>query len=315
MARRINPAARKRHSGTHLAEDELLPSADTCPICQGDRAAADPGVSIQDAPDVRFLECPRCHGLSASRMPTPATIDRLYREFYVGDEDAYTFHDPSRLARHILRVLRPWPDGSRIRVLEIGGGDGTLLRTLARELRAGDESLEVDACEVELFEGEDEETDGFRMRFFRSVEKLDGRFDLVLANACLHQIPDLGSVLRPAFASLRPGGLFFASTAFVSPLARLLGHRVDTLFPLHVHDLGPGFWHALPATFGLNARLLRSGPSIVETDLGSAPLRTLAAQALKLPGRIERALRRPVYTPRWIWVGGWEVFYEIGGSA
>jgi hypothetical protein len=88
---------------------------------------------------------------------------------------------------------------------------------------------------------------------------------------------------------------------------------IDLTFPGHVHDMGPAYWNHFMTTLGFPGELLASRPSIVETTLRQAPLRTVAAHLLKAPSHLECRLRGNAWSrPAWGYVGGWEVFATIG---
>jgi hypothetical protein len=90
------------------------------------------------------------------------------------------------------------------------------------------------------------------------------------------------------------------------PLARVIG-KFDLTYPAHVHDMGSGFWNRFVQTFGLQADLIVSRPSPIETAFSEAPARTIAAFIMKLPSRFELAVRHPrPIDPIWTLVGGWE---------
>ena len=246
-------------------------------------------------------------------MPQPSAIDQLYWDYYVEGQVAQTFQAPLRLAKHILALTIGNQPADPLRILEIGGGDGTLVKEIAKLRRTSGERSRIEAVEVELYSGSDIHTDELSLEFSRRVDQVDGRFNLVIANACLHQIPDLNGVLRPAFDRLDPGGWFFASTAYLLPVALLSRDRLDLQYPYHVHDLGAEFWTTLPESLGLSANVCRSAPSMVESQFSESPLRTIFAHLLKLPARLEGQLRSPGSVPAWKAVGGWEIVIQLRG--
>ncbi len=78
---------------------------------------------------------------------------------------------------------------------------------------------------------------------------------------------------------------------------------MDFTYPAHLHDLGRGFWNGILGRLALDSqyRIRHSATSIVETVFSEAPVRTVAAHALKLPSHL---------FPSWPFVGGWEVVFE-----
>jgi hypothetical protein len=142
-----------------------------------------------------------------------------------------------------------------------------------------------------------------------------GTFDVVIASAILEHIPDVGEATRQLWALGGAGALFYARTPFWAPMLRLFP-SIDLTFPGHVHDMGPAYWNRFLETLELRGDLLASQPSIVETSLRQAPLRTLAAHMLKTPSHIECRFRRSGWRrPIWGYVGGWEVFARIDGDS
>lgn len=59
--------------GAHVTEPGLLPAEERCPACRwtGPRR---PVFRVQMEPRVVMLACPKCRGVSASRMPTPEVL-------------------------------------------------------------------------------------------------------------------------------------------------------------------------------------------------------------------------------------------------
>jgi hypothetical protein len=197
---------------------------------------------------------------------------------------------------------------STIRILDYGGGDGSLAKAIANLIisRAGGNCR----AQIDLV---DYEAPGWLsdsriiVRGHKDLDDIEGYYDLILASAVLEHVPQVNGVIRRLAALARPGAYFYARTPFMIPLARLMG-KFDLTYPAHVHDMGSSFWNRFVQTFGLNADLLVSRPSLVETAFREAPTRTLAAFIMKLPSHLELALRRPrPVDPVWTFVGGWEV--------
>ncbi len=311
----FHPAAKKRHKGLMLSENEVIDWTAFCPICLS-AAPRKPIYQIQRAPPIHFLKCTKCHGASASHMPSPETVKSIYDDFYLeSDTEKFTFHGVQRLVDHIFRRihLSHMSHSQKIyRILEIGGGDGTLSKEIGNRILHQNSQLEIEISEVELYKGEDTVDETVKLRFFESLTQVEGRFDLVIASAVLHQIPENNEILGGLFARVRNGGVFFARTAFILPIARLLGPFIDTLYPFHVHDLGCHFWNSVPDKFSLNAEILSSRPSLVESQISRAPINALAGHLLKFPARLELLVAgRNNRCPSWTFVGGWEVFLKF----
>jgi SAM-dependent methyltransferase len=291
------------HESRVLADAELEAPHTRCLLCGSDAARA-PVALIQRTPPVELLRCPDCEGASASRMPTPSALEAYYASYYQPAAAAQvTFSGVARFARHIRRTIDARaPQGRRLRVLDFGGGDGSIAIALARETAGDDaEIVVVDSGGVHAAAGA-----GISLRHTSSLDDAGDGFDVVIASAILEHIPESGAALQALLDRLGPDGRFYARTPWTVPMTRLRA-SVDVGFPGHVHDLGADFWARAAARHGDRIAVLRSRPSIVENDLRDAPLRALAAAALKAPAHLEAALRRAPSVPLWRIVGGWEV--------
>lgn len=297
------------HEGRHLPAESLTDATGRCPAC-GDERPRKAIHRVQRDPDVDLLQCAHCGIASASMMPTPRALEDYYAEYYDARADAggakTTFGSPERFAHHIVERLTGHVH--RLRVLDFGGGDGSLALAVAR--RALDERR-CDRVEVVVVDHVPPvacDDTSITIEQVPDLNDVDQPCGLVIASAILEHIPEVGATLRRLFDLAAPGALFYARTPYWAPMLGVLP-RIDLTFPGHVHDIGAPFWNGVTTTFAIDAVPLVSQPSIVETELGDAPLRTLAAHALKLPSRLEVALR-PVgwRRPWWGYVGGWEIF-------
>src|SRR5690606_22521368 len=101
------------HSSLHLSEDQLEEPARNCRLC----ACAAPTVrfALQLDPTVELLQCPRCAGCSASRMPTAEALDAYYGRYYedrVSAGDHVTVDDARVLSRRITEYVSRHTAGS-----------------------------------------------------------------------------------------------------------------------------------------------------------------------------------------------------------
>jgi hypothetical protein len=195
-----------------------------------------------------------------------------------------------------------------VRILDYGGGDGSLAQAIASKIldKAGrDCHVQIDLVDYEAPAVSSDRR--IAVRGHKDLSDIEGDYDLIIASAVLEHVPQVNGVVRGLVASARPGAYFYARTPFMVPLARLIG-KFDLTYPAHVHDMGCSFWHRFAQTFGLQADLIVSRPSLIETTLFEAPARTVAAFVMKLPSHLELSLRRPrPVDPIWKLVGGWEV--------
>jgi 2-polyprenyl-3-methyl-5-hydroxy-6-metoxy-1,4-benzoquinol methylase len=254
-----------------------------------------------------MLKCASCHGCSASHMPKEHVLERYYSQYYADTELRTTTSNMAYFARHVLASMTGLGQSSSFRILDYGGGDGSLAHSIAREIiRKFGENCRIQIDLVD-YEGPGAFSDKqITVRGHRNLVTIEGNYDLILASAVLEHIPQVNGIIRTLVASARPGAYFYARTPFMIPLARLIG-KLDLTYPAHVHDMGSSFWNRFAKTFGLEADLIVSRPSIIETTLSEAPARTIAAFLMKLPSHLELAMRRhrPI-DPIWTLVGGWE---------
>lgn len=308
----LQPTACLANPQRHLEEGSLREPDAVCPLCGGkDRRAV---YRIQDTPRVDLLHCSRCHGASASRMPTEAALRAYYAQYYDAEhsptmtEQSVTMVGPDRLSRHIYRGTQPAQRGAVARIIDYGGGDGTIAHGIGHLMRGdGAKKVCIDVVEMQDRGGRARER-GVVLRHRDRLEEVDpGGCEIVLASGILEHVPYPVEDLRGLLLHLKPGGLFYARTPYELPLIRLAGRfgkRLEMGFPGHVHDMGQPFWECLLEVQGLEGEfaIRRSKPSIVATTLRSHFFRTALAYTLKTPWYL---LGR-----RWGLVGGWEVFIQ-----
>jgi SAM-dependent methyltransferase len=244
-------------------------------------------------------------------MPTEAALESFYGTYYeaeqVGaDKGKFTFGDPHRMAAHLARWLKPAAAGSVVRVLDFGGGDGTLSMLAAEEaVRLG----RVQGAEVVVVDHNAPVPESSKGAVTRSVcRDLASlplqQFDLVIASAVMEHIVAPRPVLTALVSKVKPGGYFYARTPYVTPFMRLLerfGRRWDLTFPAHVHDLGQAFWEGQFGETGHYSEFatVHSRPSIVEASFRTDTIKAMLSLAFKLPWFVLRH--------HWGFVGGWEI--------
>src|ERR1700686_4868913 len=124
----ITPALRR-----HVGVTELLDRTRACPVCLA-TAMRQPVFRLQKNPDVYMLACPVCRGCSASHMPAPAVLAGYYAHYYDDREHAVTFSGAARFAIHVVKRLPRRAFGTSVKILDYGGGDGSLARAIAEQL-------------------------------------------------------------------------------------------------------------------------------------------------------------------------------------
>jgi hypothetical protein len=294
--------------GVHLSESELRPEESACPVCAyaGNRPRV---IELQRDPPVYLLAC-RCGCMSASRMPQPDVLSGYYRLYYAATGGSATFDGSDRFARHLLRVLGDAPK-SDLRILDFGGGvDATLSRSLARRF-TGMGTRRVEIALVDYNASCKRDWGAVTVDCHRSLEEAGDGFDLVIASAIVEHIPYPRNTILGLLNSLGAHGRAYFRTpnvASIVQLASYLGVHIDFTYPAHLHDMGQAFWENLPVALGLNGEfsLIRSRPSIAETEFRVHPSRTVIAHALKLPWLLLRN--------RYTMVGGWEAVIAREGQ-
>jgi 2-polyprenyl-3-methyl-5-hydroxy-6-metoxy-1,4-benzoquinol methylase len=240
-------------------------------------------------------------------MPAPRSLQAFYASYYDHSDERITFHQAERLARHILRQSFSKVGNEGIDILDFGGGDGSVSRSVAGLLlKSGASRVRIALVD---YNSEVNPSDSEQVSLTRheSLDVVAGRaFHLSIASAILEHIPYPRAELMSLCRSLRPGGVLYVRTPSMVPIGRVcraLGIPFDFTFPAHVHDLGQTFWRRIWNYLPLEATridVLRSRPSLVETTFRLDPVRTLGAHLLKAPWH--------VLGHSYGFVGGWEIF-------
>ena len=293
-----------------LDPKDLVDATGRCTLC-GFEGVRESMFTIQESSGIELLQCPRCGGASASKMPRTEILDGYYDSYYKQGEPKMTFHKVARLARHILKFIRPGSFSESVRILDFGGGDGALSEGIADLLLS---KRNVSQVQVDLVDYESNHLvpkGPIQITCLDDLESCKGQSDLVLASAVLEHIPFAKKVIEKCFGLVAEGGYFYARTPYIAPLVSIF-KNLDMTFPGHVHDLGAPFWNRVVQTYGLDAKIVHSGPSPVETSFANHPARTLAAYLLKTPALLEGAFsttKKPDVL--WKWVGGWEILLKF----
>lgn len=243
-------------------------------------------------------------------MPRPDVLESYYAGYYDGHERDVTFSAPLRFARHLIRGLPSVSFGESVRILDYGGGDGSLAKAVASRLIALGRARSAEVRVVDFTLRDASEGEGLRVEYQAPHAPIVGEYDLVLASAILEHIPSLRPVLQTLHSAIAPGGFFYARTPYALPLTRLFP-RLDLAYPAHVHDMGSEFWNRFRETFEWDVRVIVSCPSVIAGSLAADPVRTLAATMLKAPAHLENWLSPRSRARRtWNLVGGWEVLLQ-----
>ena len=247
-------------------------------------------------------------------MPRQEVLDDYYANYYSPEQEKITFASVRQFAGNVLRTIDISKLPTRVRLLDFGGGDGTLAHAIAQRLIAGDPDRRVDITLVDYQPPAFDDEARIRFTHHQRLESVAGLHDLILASAILEHIPGVHDVFHKLFSLSAPGGYFYARTPYIVPLCRIF-RRMDVTFPAHVHDMGAEFWNRLGETFGLSATVIASRPSVIESSLTCQPMRAIAAYLMKMPARLEAAIRQnAAKDPWWKLVGGWEIVLRFNPS-
>jgi len=303
------------HGSCHLKIDDLYDATAQCPVCEStlSRRAV---LKIQADPEIWLLHCSVCRAASASWMPRPEVLHEIYRDYYVGKEKQNTMSNADRFARHILHYATKLVFADKkANIIDYGGGDGALALALAHRILKRHPRITVQIAVVDYFPPVTTRDSRIRIERIDRLNELTTDAEIVLASAILEHIPQCCASIRELFSRLCPGGIFYARTPWVVPVARLFPN-IDLTFPFHVHDMGGDFWNHVPKTFMLPVDVLRTGPSPIETGYLRNPIRSTVASVLKLPARFEAMFpSRSSGEPFWRLVGGWEMLLRRKSSA
>ena len=294
------------HRGMHLEAEEIASRHACCPFCGEVRSEA--LFPVQKNPSVMLLRCSNCTAVYADAVPSSELLDRYYAKYYSSEERSVTCASPRKFARRIFRSIGAVTSGP-IRILDFGGGDGSIAYALA-EMLLEENSSSVELHIVDYCEHPVSSADG-RITVSRSAELNGacGKFDIVMASAVLEHLPFPGEAIRRLLSRVAPGGCFYARHPWIVPMmsaARRFGIAIDFTFPGHLSDFGGGFWlkfidHAGMKDFTVSC----SRPSPVESGFAEAPLRTLASFAMKTLWHLTFGA--------WTFVGGWEAVLKRKG--
>lgn len=296
----------------HLNDSQLESAGTTCHFCDAaDRRAV---YTLQKDPEIFLLECAHCHAVSASRMPKEDVLVEYYEDYFFTPEflaeshQKVTIDDYPRFARHILSGFRAQISKKQVKLLDFGGGDGAISMCLAVLLRQmGVEKVEILVVDFndEVVPPSDPDISIGRKATLEGIPP--SSCDIVIASAVIEHLPHPQSTLEGLFSVLKLGGLFYARTPYMVPIARLAGSfgvHMDITYPAHVHDLGQDFWEWY--VLGKGFSIIASRPSIVESTFKEHFSRAIAAYGLKAPWYL--------FGRRYRLVGGWEIFAKKKGE-
>lgn len=263
-------------------------------------------VTIHKNPDVNYFFCNHCKVNYTDKQLSVKDTEKLYSHYY--DEHVFkTGINPSVLGKHIVKfIFSKISKNSSIRILDYGGGDGSVAKYVAEELKnrkgCGYSIYVYDIYEVE------HKLDAVNYINSESIIA-NQQYDIIIASAVLEHLNKPLDTLKLLFSSLKSNGYFYARTPFNLPLKNFcekwhLKKKVDMQFPWHLFDMGRIFWNHIPIFFQayqIKIEIVKSRPSLIEIPFKNKKKRYIATVLLKFPGYIFK---------NWNNVGGWEVFIK-----
>jgi SAM-dependent methyltransferase len=221
IARRIEllPNAKSSNSAVAYSLTPAPPTAQ-CAWCD----------HVFDAGDDRFpgrIRCARCGVATTSPWPSDAQLDEAYASWYrpatgrfAGLGDKVLSRTRAALADRLHRILPPGP------VLDVGAGDGTLVRAFARRGREAT--------------GLDPYASGPHIRN-AEIDEMTGAWSSVIFWHSLEHLRRPAEALGHAAELLAPGGLLVIAVPNATSLqARAFGDRWLALdLPRHLVHLSP----------------------------------------------------------------------------
>jgi len=293
----------------HLSDSELDEELLECQLCRnGLRSYVLP---IQTNPSVSLLRCEKCLTVSVSRFPKASVLDSYYQHDFPNDKAHKSFGAPSKaIAKNILKSrVHNFSGSSNLRVLDFGGGDGSIGLAIFSLLGASGSLTIVDYDRRQFANS----PHGINVKYVQDLGKVsEAEFDVVIASAVLEHLPHPKECLLELADRLAIGGIMYVRTPFVVPLLKLInrfGVKPHFAFPGHLHDLGQPFWENrsewLPDSSGIET--LTSKPSPASANFGSHPVRFIFATLVKLPWYV-LGRHYPL-------VGAWECCFTKPGPA
>lgn len=302
----------KAGTGTCELKEHSLINVSRCGVC-GCENMEKIGV-YKNSPRIHFVKCINCGAVTYDKVLKQSVIDEIYddNQYYDDTDEAVniTFYGADRFGKHLLKILKNIEIKDVCKILDFGGGDGSVAYSLAKMLRDKYPNTAFDITVVDytqkLYKTDDVD---IKMAHMFPLDKMpdSDKYDFVIASAVMEHIPTPRDVFSKLFTIVKKEGLLYFRTPYRYPLhkaAKHFGVEFDMLYPGHIWDFGGDkWWRKLPQILGLDAniRIVASRPSIVEKSFKSHFFIALASHLLKAPWFICHL---------WPFVGGWEAIYK-----
>lgn len=301
------------HESKHLSESDLASETLNCLWCSS--YSLDFLGIVQKKPTVKLFECNECKAVGVSRMPTSDALNRFYESYYNRNkgytkQHNITFSNPCRMAIHLAgnahRFTFNTQNTQNCKILDYGGGDGTISFLTAEELIRQKYIKNANICVVDYERSTLQSSNCLIAIKSKNEIALEDKlsYDIVIASAVLEHLPNSPVIIENLLNQVKPGGILYIRTPANKSFIKLwdaLGFRWDFTFPAHVYDLGQTFWESYfrHTTRSRFFDLVISRPSILEASFFDSPFRAVLSWLCKLPWYLLRS--------SWGFVGGWEV--------
>lgn len=292
----------------NLGDLDLDPKVDYCIAC-GSQQLESARLIIQRMPTIEYRNCQTCSAKFVDRQPTKLFLSDYYQpDRYLGTV-AGSKKNAHRFAKRILSKSVRKSLGSLThtpKILDFGGGTGQLGIALRNSLGRPESNIIVMDLHAPIQKLDIEYVPSDRLNSLQSEQ-----FDLVVASAAVEHLKRPGSVLQGLYASCATNGFMYFRVPSNFPLSKLFPSLL--LWPEHLSHLGPRFWDQIPKVLGWSVKTVYSRPSIPDSPLSLNPVGYLASTILKIPSRIEVAVREKLTQrsiARYECAGGWEVMYQ-----
>ena len=312
-----------------LTDDDLI-RVPGCGCCGRKGAFRELSV-FQEKPRIGMVRCASCGAVTYDRILKQDKLDEIYENYtYLGEDenkaskDQITFYGKERFADHLMDLIKKEKKreekqtgrsaeeadmSGQIKVLDFGGGDGSLAYALSERLL---EEYRYEKIDITVVDYTDtpyiSKNDKITLHHTFPLKSVPSSelFEYVIASAVLEHLPQPGPDFRRLVRHCADGGLLYFRAPYKYPLYRLLkrfGSTLDMLYPRHIWDLGEVWWERIPRRLGLQdqVELVASRPSIVEKSLKEHFFISLTAHMMKAPWFI---------CHKWHYVGGWEAMYR-----
>ncbi len=286
-----------------------------CPYCQT-LAKKKGQIKINKNPSVFLMSCAKCHLKFPSQLPSDETLHNSVECFYNSFYEKYrtntskiSFSNPDNLANNIAEKVEIDRRKS-FRILDFGGGDGTISKMVASRLLEEYPAIKFDIYVVDKVikvKKEQKINSNITVRQSNYINNCQQKYELILAVAVLGHVKEINETLNEMFDYLNVGGYFFTTTPYVSPIIRILP-ILKFGYPGVLYDIGAEFWHSLFRE-RKNFKILSSRPSMVESSYKGSFFRTLIGTVLKIPALIEIHFKKDGNI-LWPYYGGWELFAQ-----